>query len=114
MPQELTTALEAPAQAGDMGAGGQAMVEIRRLLSTNLSKGYFSYIKVISGLYRGYIGIMEKKMETTIMGYIGHILTPKPKNCPAAEFRLLAGPLVVSWWLLLTFLGMCRLYAYAV
>ena len=22
-------------------------------------------------LYRGYIGIMEKKMETTIMGYIG-------------------------------------------
>ena len=26
--------------------------------------------RVILGLYRGYIGIMEKKMETTIMGYI--------------------------------------------
>ena len=25
-------------------------------------------------LYRDYIGIMEKKMETTIMGYIGVIL----------------------------------------
>ena len=25
----------------------------------------------IIGLYRGIIGIMEKKMETTIMGYIG-------------------------------------------
>ena len=25
-------------------------------------------------LYRSYIGIMEKKMETTIMGYIGVIL----------------------------------------
>ena len=23
------------------------------------------------GFYRGYIGIMEKKMETTIMGYLG-------------------------------------------
>ena len=23
------------------------------------------------GLYRGYIGIMDKNMETTIMGYIG-------------------------------------------
>ena len=23
------------------------------------------------GLYRGYIGIIEKKMETIIMGYIG-------------------------------------------
>ena len=22
-------------------------------------------------VYRGYVGIMEKKMETTIMGYIG-------------------------------------------
>ena len=26
------------------------------------------------GLYWGYIGIMEKKMETRIMGYIGYIL----------------------------------------
>ena len=25
------------------------------------------------GIYRVYIGIMEKKMETTIMGYIGAI-----------------------------------------
>ena len=25
------------------------------------------------GSYRGYIGIMEKKMETTIMGFIGII-----------------------------------------
>ena len=29
---------------------------------------------VILGLYWDYIGIMEKKMETTIMGYIGVIL----------------------------------------
>ena len=28
----------------------------------------------IIGLYRGYVGIMEKKMETTIMGFIGTIL----------------------------------------
>ena len=28
------------------------------------------YIGVMLGLYWGYIGIMEKKMETTIMGYI--------------------------------------------
>ena len=27
------------------------------------------YIRVILGLYRGYIGIMEKKMETTIYMY---------------------------------------------
>ena len=27
---------------------------------------------IILGLYKGYIGIMEKKMETTIMGYIGY------------------------------------------
>ena len=27
-----------------------------------------------SGLYWGYIGIMEKKMETAIVGYIGAIL----------------------------------------
>ena len=31
------------------------------------------YIGYILGLYRGYIGIMENKMETTIMG-----LNPKP------------------------------------
>ena len=24
------------------------------------------------GLYRGYMGIMEKKMETTIMSYVGY------------------------------------------
>ena len=37
---------------------------------------YWSYIGVILGLYWGYIGviwgIMDKKMETTIMGYIRH------------------------------------------
>ena len=27
--------------------------------------------RVIYGLYRGYIRIMEKKTETTLMGYIG-------------------------------------------
>ena len=31
------------------------------------------YIGYILGLYWGYVGIMEKKMETTIMGYIGVI-----------------------------------------
>ena len=30
---------------------------------------------VILGLYRGYIGIMEKKMETTIIGYILGLLS---------------------------------------
>ena len=29
---------------------------------------------VILGFYRGKIGIMENKMETTVMGYIGVIL----------------------------------------
>ena len=28
-------------------------------------------MKVILGLYWAYLGIMEKKMETTIIGYIG-------------------------------------------
>ena len=28
--------------------------------------------RVILGLYWGYMGIMEKKMETTILGYIGY------------------------------------------
>ena len=34
---------------------------------------YQNHIEVILGLYRGNIGIMEKKMETTIVywGYIG-------------------------------------------
>ena len=31
----------------------------------------FGYIGVIFGFYWGYMGIMEKKMETTIMDYIG-------------------------------------------
>ena len=30
------------------------------------------YIGVILGLYWGYIGVMDEKMETTIMGYILH------------------------------------------
>ena len=36
---------------------------------------YRDFIGVIQSLYRGYIGIMEKKMETTTMyrGYIGFI-----------------------------------------
>ena len=29
------------------------------------------------GFYRGYVGLVEKKVETTIMGYVG-ILTPPP------------------------------------
>ena len=32
---------------------------------------YLGYIGVILVLYRDYIGIMEKKMEATTMGYIG-------------------------------------------
>ena len=33
---------------------------------------YWGYIKVILGLYWGYIGIMEKKTEPTIMGCMGY------------------------------------------
>ena len=29
---------------------------------------------MILGLYNAYMGIMEKKMETTIMGYIGYFV----------------------------------------
>ena len=39
------------------------------------------------GLYRGYIGIMEKKMETTLMGYIG-ILVYIDKAKPATQLAL--------------------------
>ena len=35
------------------------------------------YMRVIYGLYRGYIGIMEKKMETTIV-YWGSSRDKKP------------------------------------
>ena len=31
------------------------------------------YIYIYLNVYRGYIGIMEKKIEATIMGYIGTI-----------------------------------------
>ena len=45
------------------------------------------------GLYRDYVGIMEKKMETTIMGYIGFILgygrvTSRPKAFPARRQKM--------------------------
>ena len=41
-------------------------------VSVHAFKGFrVQYLGVILGLYRGYIGIIEKKMETTIMGYIG-------------------------------------------
>ena len=46
-------------------------------VSVHAFKGFrVQYLGVILGLYRGYIGIMEKKMETTIVfrGYIGVIL----------------------------------------
>ena len=32
---------------------------------------YYGYIRVMLRLYRGYMEIMEKNLETTIMGYIG-------------------------------------------
>ena len=35
-------------------------------METNIVGLYRDYIRVILGLYGGYIGIMEKKMETTI------------------------------------------------
>ena len=41
------------------------------------TKAYAAYIGTIQGIYWDSIGIMEKKMETTIMGYIrimGYIL----------------------------------------
>ena len=41
--------------------------------------GCFAFRLVsILGLYRGYMGIMEKKMETTIMGYITCFLKARP------------------------------------
>ena len=46
------------------------------------------------GLYWGYIGIMEKKMETTIMGYIGiyyGVCGGSYYNIPKAMFYLLKG-----------------------
>ena len=35
-------------------------------------KGSYSPKKAMLGLYWGYVWIMEKKMETIIMGYIGY------------------------------------------
>ena len=38
--------------------------------------GILGYIGIIKGTYLGFIGIMEKRMETTIMGYInGDVLS---------------------------------------
>ena len=39
------------------------------------------------GLYRGYIGIMEKKMETTVVfrGYIA-VIKPKPSKYVFGDF----------------------------
>ena len=43
--------------------------------SFRLQRGGGIILRVtISGLYWGYIGIMEKKMDTTFVGYIGYIL----------------------------------------
>ena len=47
------------------------------------------YIGII-GFYWGYIGIMEKKMESTIMGYIGFRVSETYKPCS----KLLVSPLI--------------------
>ena len=51
-------------------------------------------LRGMSGLYWGYIGIIEKKMETTIMGYIGYILVynigvlgAKVRSCSLSRLR---------------------------
>ena len=50
--------------------GGHCFHIILSILGLHI--GIMGYV----GLYRVYVGIMEKKMETTIMGYIGF----NPKN----------------------------------
>ena len=41
---------------------------------------------LFGAIYRGHIGIMEKKMETTIMGYI----------CRGLGFRWIPDPVIVT------------------
>ena len=48
----------------EMGIGGKALLDVMPV-AMKLCR--------LPGIYWGYIGIMEKKMETTIMGYIGVI-----------------------------------------
>ena len=49
----------------------------------------WGYIGVMLGLYRGYFGIMEKKLETTIMGLHGFRVYPftplRPKMAAASR-----------------------------
>ena len=44
----------------------------KQLPGDSLSKSMF--IKVIQGLYRGYLGIMEEKMEATILGSASRVV----------------------------------------
>ena len=60
------------------------------------TEGFLSPIGAISGLYWGCMGIMEQKMETTLVysGYIGIILASSPSfarfwyRCCVAFLRL--------------------------
>ena len=45
-------------------------------------------IGAISGFYWDYIGIMEKKMETTIMGYMGIMETKMKTTILGLRFRV--------------------------
>ena len=79
--------LETPGVSGLSPCNGEALTSRRAVLSETwwewysywvyigITLGYNRVILglVILGLYRVYIGIMEKKMETTIMGCIGII-----------------------------------------
>ena len=45
-------------------------------------------------VYWGYIGIMENKMETTIMGYTGFRVYPRSRPSPIWGFPLIRGTIL--------------------
>ena len=47
-----------------------------------------AHIKAILGLYKGYIGRMEKKLESTIMGYIPYLWGANPRAQPSVKLTV--------------------------
>ena len=66
---------------------------------------YWGYIGIVLGLCRGYIGKMEKKMETTIMGsyrvsawgYIGITEKQMETTIMGSYFRKSPHPVIVVY-----------------